>query len=1064
MKVSILVLFLLIIAWFFSLFMIPKESSPKINIGYINITTVYNWVSPSDIDSIITDEIEKKIKDIEWVKKITSTSSVWVSNVVVELETWFESRNVLTDIRSEVDKIIFPSSVEKPIVTEITTKANFLFQVYLYWDEKKYSQFDLLKKAKILKNNLESKPFISSVSISPSGDYEIKVLIDKSKLEQTWLSISEVASYINAVNKNTPIWNYRVWDLSYDFRFEWEFKDIEDLKNVVIKSNSSSFLKLWDIAEIKESYKSDDIKKFWNLEKKWYNFISLMVNKSSTSSVFSGAEKAKKEIEKTMKLPDFNWLNIEYNLDLSEVIIEDYKNLASTALQTLALVFITILFFVSFKEAIIATIILPLSFFVTFIFLYYSWYTLNFLTNFSLVLSLTIWIDTIIVIIEWASEKQKLGYSKKYAILLAIKEFKAPLISWTLTTLAVFLPMLILPWVMWKFLAYIPITVFSTLLAWLIIALTLSSAIYIIFAKEKKYFHKENKVEENMTIAQRDFLESERIWKIESKLEKQSFKEKILSKISKKYFNYLESTLKSRKKIKFIIYTPIILTILSLFVLSPLIGFKLFTWNDTWVVNIEIIAREGTSEKYLERYLWELEDNLSKIPELLSYWINISKSKISVDVNILKKKDRKRDVAKIEDDILSSLKYLEQNWLDVSVLTQTDWPPSSSWAVWVKLVSVTSSKFDDLKKVSDDFVKYFNSIEWIKNIKNSSNDTPWQFIFKFDNEKLSQLWLTSNDLLNELFFYTNWLKAWSIKSKFEDNDIVLKIKEFENNFSPEDILNLIINTRAWKVRIWDFVNYDFTKSVSNISRENNKVTITVSADLEAWYLPTSIQPKITKFMQEYNYPDWIYYEQWGENAENAELITATISALFIALFLIFFILVMQFNSYKQPTIILFSVLLSILWVNIWLFITQTPYSMMFMIWFISLSWVVINDAIILIDRINRNIAKWLEPIYAISLAWQSRLQPILVTTITTVLWIFPLAIQDEMWAWIGYTIMFWLFAWSMLTIFCIPLIYYNSYLRDIWERVWIVKKIFLILFLPFRRLFFLFKKNKRHLR
>ena len=1058
LRVSILVLILLIVWGIFSLYMIPKESSPKVDIWYISITTIYQWVSPMDIDTLITDKIEKQIKDINGIKKITSTSSVWVSNTVVEVKTWYKSKDVMSDIKSEVDKVSLPSSVEKPTVTEITNSSELLYFVYVFWDEKKFSKFDLIQKWKYLKNKLEASSSVSKVTLVPAWDYKINVLIDKSKLEQLGISLTEIASAIRANNKNTPIWNYNIWDLNYDFRFDWELTNVDDLKKVIVKSSWSSVLRLEDIATFDLAYNDKSENKYWNKQTNWNNFIQLQVDKSSIW-VFTAAAETKPLIDNLFKNdPELKWLSYSYSTDLSEYIIDDYKSLANTWLQTLVLVFVTILFFISFKESLIATLVLPLSFFVTFIFLYYAWYSLNFMTNFSLVLSLTIWIDTIIVIVEWASEKQKLGYDKKYAILLAIKEFNAPLISGTLTTLVVFLPMLSLPWVMWKFLTYIPLTVFSTLLAWLIIALTISSAVFMMFARGLNYYFREEEVEKNMTPEQKLFLDSQREGKFEMEHSKLWLKWRTLAWMWKMYYNYLEKTLKSKWKKKFIIWLPIVLTVLSLVFLSPLVWFKFYSWDDLGTINITITWKQWATEKSFQKYLPELDKTISKTKDLKSYSISTSWNKIKIDVNTVKKEERTQEIEKTEKELASSLEFMSSHWFDVAVVTQSNWPPSSGWVLWVKLVSTNASRLEELKKVSDDFEKFFKSLKWTKNVKNSSSDTPWQFVFKFDEAKLSQLWLTSNDMLWEIYPYVNGMEAWSIKSKFEDNNIVLKIKDFEDGFSPDDLLNIMVNTRAGKVRIWDVAAYNFTKSVSAVNRENNKISISVTSDIEEWYLPTDLQPQLDKFMQNYKYPEGISYEVWWENADNAELITAMISAFFLSLFMMFAILVVQFNSYKQPGLILFSVLLSVLWVNIWLYLTGTPYWMMFMIWFIALAWIVINDAIILVDRANRNLAKGLEPVYAIATAWQSRLQPILVTTITTVLWVWPMALQSPMWAWLGYTIMFGILAWSLLTIFCIPLIYHNIYLKQVEKRKWIFVKIFLFITWPIRKIFWLFTK------
>jgi HAE1 family hydrophobic/amphiphilic exporter-1 len=238
------------------------------------------------------------------------------------------------------------------------------------------------------------------------------------------------------------------------------------------------------------------------------------------------------------------------------------------------------------------------------------------------------------------------------------------------------------------------------------------------------------------------------------------------------------------------------------------------------------------------------------------------------------------------------------------------------------------------------------------------------------------------------------------------------------------------NGKCQQVRVWDFANYKFTKAVSTINRDKWKITITVEADILPGLLPTDIQPLLVKYAEDYVYPEGIIFTLWWENQENSDLIISTFKSLFIALFLIFSILVFQFNSYSQPAIVLYSVILAFLWVNVGLFLTWNPYSMPFMIWFIALMWVVVNDSIILIDRINKNLAKGIDNIHSVLSAGKLRLQPIIVTTLTTVFWILPLALQDEFWAWLWYTIVFWLFAGSSMTLFVIPSLYYEVFLRE----------------------------------
>ena len=425
------------------------------------------------------------------------------------------------------------------------------------------------------------------------------------------------------------------------------------------------------------------------------------------------------------------------------------------------------------------------------------------------------------------------------------------------------------------------------------------------------------------------------------------------------------------------------------------------------------------------------------------YYVTLAGNAISVYVeltdSIYRQKEGQKTVFQVESEILEDLESLESEGLLVEIAAIENGPPAGS-PVWVKLNANSSKDIDILKNVADDFKKFLQTVPGTKNVSTTSSNNPGQFVFEFDKEKLSFTGLTPDDILAEVRFYIAGINAGSIQSTYEDNDIVLSVAEFEDTLNPIDILNLTIPTRIGEIRVGDYADFAFEPGLSSIIREDGKITIGANSDLEAGILPSEIQPKLIEYAENYNYPEGISYTAGWENEENAELIQATLQSFFIALFLIFTILVFQFNSYSQPLIILYSVVLALLWVNIGLFVTGNPYSMTFGIWFIALTWVVVNDAIILVDRINRNLDRLVRNSHGKTLeledyveslvaAGKSRLQPIIVTTLTTLFWVLPLALQDAFWAGLWYTIIFGLFAWSFMTLFIIPALYYSVYLR-----------------------------------
>ena len=1034
---------------------IPKESSPDIKFGIISITTPYSWVNPQDIDNLITEKIEKEIEDIEGISKITSTSSVWLSSVQVELDNGVQTRDVLTDIKDRIDTISFPSDADDSFVQEISTRNTLLFEALIYASGATLDNFTLTQKAREIQAKLEGKWWIASIDIwglwadvfwwsSGENDYEIKVLISREKLELLDLSLTQISNTLRSYNRNTPLWNFTIGELNYDFRFDGEFGSIPNLEETIIKWSGASSVRLKDIASISQEYDDDTVRSLGFYEAKGFNYVTLSFNKKPGDNVFSVSKSAKEALENLLETEVwFEILEVKYSQDLWEIIIEDYKNLWQTALQTLLLVFITIFIFVGLRESLIASILLPLAFFITFMVLNTLWFSLNFLTNFSLVLTLWIAIDTIIVIIEGAAERQRLGYSRKNAVVLAVRDLSSPLISGTTTTLVAFLPMIFLPWVLGKFLAYIPITVFITLLAALILSLTLATALFYKFSKKKQIFHRDDKFEESLSGEEKKFLQEERQGKNEIDEAKGTLRDRFLEFLWAGYYKLLSRFLRSRITRLLSILIPFILLILSFVFLSPKIGFTLFPASDEGVITMSIEWQAGANKEALIPYIDDIEEVVSSYEEMKVYYVTLSGNSITVYIELVDAKIRQdlgqKSVFDIETEILERLKVLESEGLLVEVATVENGPPSWS-PVGIKLNATNSNDIDILKRVADDFKKYLQSLSGTKNVSTSSSENPGQFVFEFDRERLSFSGLTPDAILNELRLYVSGIWAGSIQSSFEDNNIILSVSEFEKTLNPSDIENLIISTSVWRIRVGDYVSYSFEPGLSSISREDGKITIGANGDLDPWVLPTEIQPKLIEFAENYNFPEGISYSAGGENEENAELIQATLQSFFIALFLIFTILVFQFNSYSQPLIILYSVVLALLGVNIGLFVTGNPYSMTFGIGFIALTGVVVNDAIILVDRINRNLDRLVrnagdktleleDYVESLVAAGKSRLQPIIVTTLTTLFWVLPLALQDAFWAGLWFTIIFGLFAGSFMTLFIIPALYYSIYLR-----------------------------------
>jgi len=1008
----------------------------------ISITTIYQWVNPEDIDNLITEKIEQAIKDIEWISKITSTSAVGYGSTFLEFENNADITQALVDIKDAVGKTNLPSDAKDPIVTELSSDNELMFILLLYGDENELSQMYLRDKARKLKADLDGRGSINRIDIgwttngsanvviwgAWNSNYDVQVLADKNKLEALGLTLLQVSQTIKSWNQNQPLWNHVVGDLAYDFRIQWELKTISELEMIPVQTKNG-FVYLKDIAVLEKKLQDDSIKKLWAYGLSGQNYLTLSFNKRVGQNLFKSAEEAKELLWNELKKIEYQGLQYKITYDLSEFIYEDYDDLAKNGLQTILLVFLALLLFIGFKESVIATVTLPLAFFVTFIVLKSLGLSLNFLTNFSLIITFGIAIDTTIVIIEGAHERLRQWFKPKHAILLSVRDYKLPLIAGTSTTLVVFLPLLSLPGVMGKFLAFIPITIFSTLLAALVISLTINSALYYKLSKPRKYFEDKLVNKKYMLPEDVELLESDREWKEEKPKHKKDLRGKILDNIADWYGRLLKKIMTNTKSRFLWIAISLGLFVLSMVVVAPQLGLKLFPSNDNWFMNLTITAQKGTTKEKMSEHAQELEKVLSAVPEIKVYNYEIGGNIINTSIELLTTNQRKekklRNVFEIEQILDQDLDILRSMGLNVKVAALEDGPPGWS-AVGIKLIANTNDKFDTLIQVAKVFEDYLQNIEGAKNVSISSEESPWQFVFNFDKDRLTLLGISPGDLTMELFAVTNGLQAGSLKGRYDDHDIKLRYQQFENFMTPSDVDALSINTMGWPINIGDVTEYKFSNAIGQINREDTKITVIISAGVEQDAKTNEIQKEISVFAKEYNYPDGVYFEAGGETEENADLLQSMITAFLIALLLIFWILVLQFNSFMQPLIIMFSILMGLFGAQVGLWVTGNPYSLMFMIGFIALTWIVINDAIVFLSRANTNMARWMDRYNAIIEAGKARLHPILLTTITTIVWLSSI-VGNTMWQALAVTVMFGIFFWSAMTLFVIPAIYYDRH-------------------------------------
>ncbi|USN55926.1 MAG: efflux RND transporter permease subunit [Candidatus Peribacteria bacterium] len=421
---------------------------------------------------------------------------------------------------------------------------------------------------------------------------------------------------------------------------------------------------------------------------------------------------------------------------------------------------------------------------------------------------------------------------------MAVRDFKKPLIAGTSTTIVVFIPMMVLPGVTGKFLAYIPITVFSTLIAALFIALTINSALFYKLSKPKKRYLHSPTIEKFMTAEDKLLLANERADKEPKEEGTFSRREAILDSMNSAYENTLRKFISKSRNRRLSVLGPIVALFLSFIFLSPRIGFTLFPDGDNGRFDLLIEGKVGTPTEKTAEWLPFLEGIISDIPELKLYNLTVNDNQIQVAVELteskVRKKKKQRDVFAVESDTLEKLAFLQQDGLKVESAVLAGGPPQSK-PVAIKLLAESNEQFGQLIEVAKEFETYLRSLEGTKNVGISSQDTPGQFVFSFDKTKLSNLGLTPTDITRELASAINGFPAGSLKLDNEDVDIKLLYDALDENVSPAQIQNLIINTQAGPIRVGEILDYSVDNAVAEISREDTNITVRVESDLADGY-------------------------------------------------------------------------------------------------------------------------------------------------------------------------------------------------------------------------------------
>lgn len=990
-RFSLILIFSIAILGAFALSVLPIEAMPEVKIPYASVVTIYSGASPLDVEELITNKIEDGLESLENVKTISSSSVENASMIFIEFEAGADIEDCVRKAQDAVTKVTpqLPDDAEDPVVSELNYSNTPIFTLSL---SAEMSHTELVEIAEDLKSEIMGIQYVSDVQLVGVRDKQILIEFDAAKLSQYNVSLMEVYAALASAESSMPLGSIEVSDKEYNLRFTSKLAP-QDVANLIIRGGASNIY-LRDIAEV--SYGLTEISRYARLSIEGgvpEDAISMNVYKKTGGDVTRMADQI---YALTDQLEVDTGVSALYTVDYAEDIRDQLGSLVNNGIETMLLVGLVLFLSLGIREAFVAGLSIPLTFLISFIGIYVYGGTLNFLSLFALILALGILVDTGIVITEGMHVKLKEGKDPKTVALETVREYELPLISGTMTTVAAFVPMLMMTGIIGEFVKHIPKTVILTLLASLFVGLGILPVI------------------------------GARILRRDGKT-KVSILEGFIQRKKAIYRSILDWVCSSRKRQNRLIGTMVFLFFLaSALPISGILEATMFPSQDYRYYYIEIELPKGSSLDETNIAAEQVEQMLIDTPEVESFVTTVGSSSGLAEgglttgngsdnlanfiVNLREDRERNSmEITRAQRELVAKIPNAKINVMDMS-----DGPPSAS-AIDFRIIG---PDLDELKKYSDEAISMLENIDGAINIASSLEDTLNEFVLSVDRQKAAAVGLDPSSLAQVARLAIAGMQVTTLKDAGDDVEVYMQVSD---DMGIDEVLALPILTQKGTFAFSNFVDVSFEPAPTVVSHVDGDRVASISGDVEPGYNATEI---LAQFQAEFVIDDGEYYAEYGgELEEMVDSFTSLGYSMLVGVLLIIVILILQFNSFRQAGMIVFTIPLALIGVFFGLTIGGYSFSFPAFVGIVALAGIVVNNAIILIDKINRNIEAGMNKKDAILDAAVARFQPILLTSITTVVGIAPLAISDPTWGPLGFTIISGLVFSTVLTLFVVPALY-----------------------------------------
>jgi HAE1 family hydrophobic/amphiphilic exporter-1 len=985
---------------------LPIDLYPKMELPYAMVMIQYPNAAPTEIENMVTKPVEQQIATVENIKGIYSYTMEGVSIVLCEFENGTDMNFASLNMREKVDLIsdYLPDNASEPMFLTMDPTLMPVSQLYVSGDMS-LEELNSLVDDEVLPR-FERSEGVAAASSFGGLEKEISVKFDQERLAGYGLTLSDISQMLAAENISLPSGDVKQGARELVVRTIGEFQSLDDIKHVPFMLPTREVVYLQDLATVEEAMKEQtSIGRVNEVPS-----IGISITKQSTANTVVVSRQVNQAIEELKS--NHPELTFTFSYDQADYIEKSITNVAETAiLSCIIAVFICFLFLRNVASTMIIAISIPTSIIATFILMYFTGLTLNVLSLSGLAVAIGLLVDDSIVVMENIYRRRDEGIEALEASVVGTKEVTMPVLAATLTKIAVFLPIVFVEGIAATMFKEFSFTISFALLCSLLIALTVVPMLCSRLMNTKD-------MGTHIKVGRRRF-----------EMKFMNGFTSGMTYLTEEYLKFLRYSLHHRKKI--MVWALIILVASS--VLVAFVGGELLPASDEGSFTITAEMPYGTSLEDTDKAISQIERYvIDNIPELDVCSVAIGNSNMysissanssTITVKLVDKQDRKRSTKEI---VNQATKDLQKSILGAKLTLAES--SSMSMSIVSNPISLVlkGDDLETLKKVSADIEEIIKGINGTINVTTDMTEGNPELRVMLERNNAARYGITSYQLAKSLQAALDGATATTLKTDGEETDIVLSLDDAYQE-SVENLKQIVIAApTGQQVTVGEIANFAFDNSPSQITRQDQVRTVTISSNISGRDLQ-SVSKDIDKALDKYQLPAGYTIETSGEQEEMINSFTSLGYALLLSLLLIYMILASQFESLLQPLIIMMAIPFALTGAFMALFLTGTPLSLVAFLGLIMLSGIVVNNSILLIDFINRNKVVYPTREEAIINAGRFRIRPIMMTMMVACLGLLPLSLGigsgGELQAPMGITVIGGLLFSTVITLVIVPVIY-----------------------------------------